>query len=332
MTPPAWRVGIVGCGRIAGCKDRPRATGPIGTHAQAYHRHPGFQLAAVYSLPPEEARRFGEIWGAPRIYPSLESMLGEAGLDVISICSPDACHFSQAREILASPGRVKALLIEKPVCLTAAELDGLMDLSRQSGVAVAVNHARRFDAGHRRAAEVIRSGQLGPLVRGRAVYYGGWLHNGVHLIDVIRMLFPEKVRVVAATAAPTGKPGDPDLEVQLAVGEAPVTVESFDESYYQLFEMEFLCQRGRLRFLDFGSQIHWEQVEVNHIGERELKPRPDSPWPGLVSPLYAAVEALDAELRGQSVFSALGVDLATARETMSILWQAGEMAAGEEFR
>ena len=119
-------------------------------------------------------------------------MLGEADLDVISICSPDACHFSQAREILTSPHRVKALLIEKPVCLTAAELDCLIDLSRQSGVAVAVNHARRFDAGHRRAAELIRSGQLGPLVRGRAVYYGGWLHNGVHSIDVIRMLFPEK--------------------------------------------------------------------------------------------------------------------------------------------
>ena len=110
--------------------------------------------------PPEEARRFGEIWGAPGIYPSLRSMLVEASLDVISICSPDSCHFSQAREILASPGRVKALLIEKPVCLTAVEFDCLMDLSRQSGVAVAVNHGRRFDAAHRQAAQLIRSGQL----------------------------------------------------------------------------------------------------------------------------------------------------------------------------
>jgi predicted dehydrogenase len=322
---------MVGCGRIAGLKDRPRPTGPIATHAQAYHRHPGFELAAVYSQPPEEARRFGKIWGAPGIYPSLQSMLAEASLDVISICSPDAWHFSQARDILVSPGRVKALLIEKPVCLTAPELDCLMDLSRQSGVAVAVNHGRRFDAAHRQAAQLIRSGQLGPLLRGRAVYYGGWLHNGVHLIDVIRMLFPEGLRVVAATAAPSGKPGDPDLEVQLAVGEAPVSVETFDETFYQLFEMEFLCQRGRLRLLDFGCQIHWEQVEVNDIGERELKPQPPSPWQGLVSPLYAAVEALDAELRGQCVFSALGVDLATARGTMNILWEARKMAAGEEF-
>jgi hypothetical protein len=100
------------------------------------------------------------------------------------------------------------------------------------------------------------------------------------------MLSPEELRGDAATAVPSGKPGDPDLEVQLAVGEAPVSVESFDETDYQLFEMEFLCQLGRLRFLDFGCQIHWEQVEVSAIGERELKPRPPSPWQGLVSPLY----------------------------------------------
>jgi len=328
VTTPSWQVGIVGCGRIAGLKDRPRNTGPIATHAQAYHRHPDFRLAAVFSHPMEEAHRFGEIWGVPRVCPSLAAMLAAGNLDVVSICSPNEFHFSQAREILKSPGRVKALLIEKPVCLSAAELNRLMESSRQTGVAVAVNHTRRFDAAHRQAAHLLRSGKLGSFLKGRAVYYGGWHNNGVHLLDTIRMLLPEEPEVVAAATVGSGKPGDDDLEVELVVGRGPISVEAFDESYYQLFEIEFLCQKGRLRVLDFGSQIHVEQVEVNDLGERELKPQPHSPWQGLVSPFYAAVEALGAQLRGQSVFSELGVDLSAALGTMNLIWQASKMAAG----
>lgn len=328
MTTPGWQVGIVGCGRIAGLKDRPRTTGPIATHAQAYHRHPEFGLAAVFSHPLEEAHRFGEIWGAPRVYPSLAAMLAAGNLDVVSICSPSEFHFSQAREILESSGGVKALWIEKPVCFTAAELHRLMELSRQTGVAVAVNHTRRFDPAHRQAAHLLRSGRLGPFLQGRAVYYGGWLNNGVHLIDTIRMLLPEEPEVAAAAPAGSGKPGDDDLVVELAVGRGHLAVEAFDETLYQLFEMELRCEQGRLRVLDFGSQIHVEQVEVNEIGERELKPQPHSPWQGLVSPFYAAVEAIAAQLRGQSVFSELGVDLSAALGTMNLIWQASKMAAG----
>ncbi len=321
-------MGIVGCGRIAGLQDRPRSTGPIATHAQAYHRHPNFHLAAVYGQPLEEARRFGEIWSVPHVLPSLTELLEVGNVDVISICSPNEYHFPQAREILKAPHRVKALFIEKPVCLGPEELAGLIELSQKTGVAVAVNHTRRFDPAHQQAAELLRTGKLGYISKGRAVYYGGWIHNGVHLIDTLRMLLPEEPKVGAATASGSGKPEDHDLDVNLRVGEALITVESFDEAYYQLFEMELLFQFGRLRFLDFGNQIHVEQVQVNNLGERELKPFVDSPWQGLVSPMAAAVEVLDAQLRGQSVFSSMGVDLLAARGTMDIIWQAKQMALG----
>jgi predicted dehydrogenase len=326
VTSPIWQVGIVGCGRIAGLKDRPRTSGPIATHAQAYHRNPAFRLAAVFSHPLQEAHRFGEIWGAPRVFPSLAAMLAPGNLDVISICSPSEFHFSQAQEILESPGRVKALWIEKPVCRTEVELHRLMELSEITGVVAAVNHTRRFDAAHRRAAHLLRSGKLGAFLKGRAVYYGGWLNNGVHLIDTMRMLLPEEPQVVAAVKVGSGKPGDDDLQVELVVGRGRLAVEAFDETYYQLFEMELLCEKGRLRLLDFGSRIEVELVEVNDLGERELKPQPDSPWQGLASPFYAAVEALNAQLRGQNVLAELGADLATARGTMNLIWQASKMA------
>jgi predicted dehydrogenase len=318
----------VGCGRIAGLKDRPRSFGPIATHAQAYHRHPNFHLASVYGYPLQEAQNFGEIWGVPHISPSLTDFIAAGNLDVISICSPNKHHFPQAREILKTSRGVKALFIEKPVCLEPEELVTLISLSREAGVAVAVNHTRRFDPAHQKAAELLCSGDLGDLIRGRAVYYGGWIHNGVHLIDTLRMMLPEEPQVVSAAEAGSGKFEDPDLNVTLAVGQAYIMVERFDEAYYQLFELELLCQYGRLRCLDFGNQIHVERVQVNELGERELKPLAPSPWRGLVSPMGAAVEAIDAQLQGQNVFSSMGVDLSAVQGTMNIIWQAKKMALG----
>ncbi|MFZ5447596.1 MAG: Gfo/Idh/MocA family protein [Thermodesulfobacteriota bacterium] len=331
MQKPIWRAAIVGCGKIAGLKDRPREHGVVTTHAQAYHRHPGFAMAAVVSQPLADAWRFQEIWSVPQVYASIGEMLAQEYLDVVSICTPNEFHFLQAQEILLGPNRPKVLFIEKPVCLKATELHELLEISRQTGVAVLVNHTRRFDPAHLQSAELIQSGQLGLLLMGRGVYYGGWMHNGVHFIDTLRMLMNAEPVIVSASPgkAPSGKPGDQNLDVHLALGQAPVAVESFDEAYYQLFEMELRFERGRLRFLDFGSRIYLEQVQINEIGERELVPMSGSPLQGLDSPLSAAMQAIDAELRGHSRLKELGVDLASASGTMNLIWRARELAAAQ---
>jgi predicted dehydrogenase len=173
----------------------------------------------------------------------------------------------------------------------------------------------------------VRQGRLGALLGGRGVYYGGWMHNGIHLVDTLCLLFGPGIEVTAAAPATTGRPGDADLRVTLKADRAEFFLESFDEAYYQLFEVEIRFAQGRLRFLDFGSQIHVEAVEVNEIGERELKPWQDSPWSGLESPLFEAMAAIEAQLHGAKIFQELGVDLNSAAKTMNLLWRARDLAA-----
>ena len=331
MSKPTWRVGIVGCGRIAGRNDHPRTDGPVVTHAQAYYRHPSFELTAAVNRGVEGLREFQHTWHVPRGYLSLEEMLDSGQLDVISICSPNELHFSQAVQILTSHARPKVLLIEKPVCLGAEELASLIDLAQRTEVEVIVNHTRRFDPAHRQLAQLVRSGKLGPLVEGRCTYYGGWLHNGTHLVDTVRMLFDEEPHVVSAVVASGGRIGDHNLDVQLQVGNAKILLEAFDETYYQLFESEFRFESGRVQLLDFGARIVIEQVELNEIGERVLIPTKESPLQGLVSPLYYAVESIDAHLRGRNVFHELGVDLSAAALTMRTIWRAKDMVTRERI-
>jgi predicted dehydrogenase len=234
-------------------------------------------------------------------------------------------------QLLESPSRPRVLFVEKPVCINPKELDCLMERAKQVAVAVVVNHTRRFDPAHQQVAHLIRSGVMGALLEGKCVYYGGWIHNATHVVDTLRMLLAQEPKVVSAVVSGPGRRGDPNLNVRLLIEDAPVAIEGFDEAHYQLFESELRFQRGRIRLLDFGAVIAIEQVEVNEMGERVLRPAQCSPVQGLLSPVSHAVDAIDAYLRGHDRLQELGVDLASAAATMSVIWQAKEMA-GEQLR
>jgi len=325
-TPP-WRVGIVGCGRIAGSKDQPNEVGPVRTHAQAYVRHPRFQLAAAVHPHQDTLRLFQQRWRIPRGRLSVEEMLEGEPLDVIDLCSPTALHFPQAVRILTSPAKPRVLFIEKPVCLKPGELDRLVSLATAAGVGVIVNHTRRFDPAHRHVTELVHSKKFGALVEGRCTYYGGWLNNGTHLIDTVRMMFPEEPQVASAAVSDGGRGDDENLNVQLTINGSRVFVAAFEEMHYQLFESDFRFESGRIQLLDAGTKVIVERATVNELDERVLVPFEASPLEGLTSPLNQAVAAIDAYLNGNDEFQRIGVDLSNARVTMNMVWQAREMAA-----
>ena len=328
LSEMTWKAGIIGCGKIAGIKDTPKAQGHVSTHAQAYHRHPKFQLVAAMNPEQEIVSQFQKIWNIENGFQSLSSLLQDVTLDIISICSPNHVHFQQIKEILEAAQLPRIIFIEKPLCTDSKELLSIQRFSAETGVPVIVNHSRRFDPAHQKVADMIRSNRFGDLVKGRCVYYGGWVHNGVHQVDTVRMLFDQQPIVLNARLADTEKANDPNLEVSLAVGDsARIFFESFKEELYQLFESEFLFEKGRVRLSDFGNIIFLEKVHVNSLGERELIPMKISPLKGLQSPLYQAIDTFDKYLNGDSdAFSGLGVDLLSAASTMQILWQAKEQA------
>lgn len=321
-----WQVGIVGCGRIAGALEQPSRSGPVRTHAQAYHRHHRFRLAACVNPTEESLKRFREKWKIPRGYRQLAAMLEEEQLDVITLCSPSEFHASQGLEILASARRPRVLFLEKPVCLQPEEAPSLLRQAQACGVPVMVNHSRRFDPAHRTLRKRIRSGAFGELVQARCLYYGGWLNNGTHLVDTLRMLLPRQLDLVSSRWAGQGRGQDANLEVDLRAGPAPVEIRPFDENRYQLFELDLCFEQGRVRLLETGFQLWAQKVRVNGWGERVLSPLPGFPRKGLVSPLAQAAGAVAEILDGKSQASDWGADLPSALETMQLVWKAQALA------
>lgn len=330
MRGQRWRVGLVGCGRIAGAMDTPqRGGGPVRTHAQAYTQHPRVDLCAV-AHPGHAARQaFQARWGVPAGYDSLDAMLAHERLDVVSLCSPTSAHAAQAVHVLRSAARPRVLFIEKPLCQTREELEELLALARESGVACLVNHTRRFDASYRWVAQVIQSGELGPLIEGRWTTYGGWMNNGTHLVDTLSLLFGRRPQVISATIAESGRGDDRDLHAMFRVDEAMVRIESVDETHYQLFEAELRFAQGRVQLTEGGSTIIVERVRVNRERERILVPDDRSPIAALNTALASAVAAIDGFLQGRHSFRELGVDVESASLTMDIMWETQALALRE---
>jgi predicted dehydrogenase len=242
------------------------------THAQALSGAPEFRLVAVGDADAARAKAFAARWNAPDVCTADE--LAAAGLDLVVVATPDASHAADLAALTAGPSAPRLILMEKPLCVTAHELASLEGLARTSRTTVVINHPRRFAPAHRAVRDLIAAHRLGPVVGVRWVYYGGWLHNGVHVVDTLRMLLGSEIEAVTVRPGCEDRAGDPCLDGDFHCAAWPgarILIESHPQTAFQLFEGEIRMQEGRVRLNDFGNEILVDTVCVNAIDERELK-------------------------------------------------------------
>lgn len=198
---------------------------------------PQVEVAAVYDDggPVVEGLR-----KAPR-FDSIERLLARDGFEAALVTVPNdrgaevACQLVEAK---------KHLLVDKPVCRTAAEMRQIVEAVRKAKVKFAVGYQRRFHPAHQRAKAWVRSGEPGAVrtllarlvttdaaSRGVDHYLfskarsgGGVLHwLGCHVIDLIRDLTGSELCDVRGVSA--------------NVSEAPIDVE-------EVAALSFRLERG----------------------------------------------------------------------------------------
>jgi scyllo-inositol 2-dehydrogenase (NADP+) len=141
------RVGLVGFG-----------LGGRVLHAPVISSVDGLELAAVVERSTDVAAgRYPSI----AVYRTLEALLADASLDLIVLTTPSGTHFELARKILAAG---KNLVIDKPMCITSAQVAELMKLAHEKRVLLTPYHNRRFDSDFRTVQKLVSEGVLGRLV------------------------------------------------------------------------------------------------------------------------------------------------------------------------
>ena len=137
---------------------------------------------------------------------SAEELFARNDIDLIAIASPTPLHAPQAAAALRAG---KHVVVDKPVCPTAAECSDLAQLARREGRRLAVFQNRRWDSDFLTIRKLIDDGKLGEINsfyarwdRFRPQVVERWQENdapgqgvlydlGSHLIDQVLVLFGE---------------------------------------------------------------------------------------------------------------------------------------------
>ncbi|MFQ5794735.1 MAG: Gfo/Idh/MocA family protein [Candidatus Bipolaricaulia bacterium] len=230
-------------------------------HCENLRRVPGVRLKAVATRNPEKLRYYQEAFGVSRTETDWRALL-DAGVDVIHNCTPNSLHYEINRAFIEAGVDV---ISEKPLTLTVAEAEALVELANENRVTHAVCFNYRFFPVVQEMRARIMSGEIGEVRAIHGGYIQDWLlyetdYNwrlepgegntravadiGSHWIDLARFLSGKEVaRVVSdlATFIPQRKKPRGERETFARGREAeayePVKIETEDWAAI-LFEME----------------------------------------------------------------------------------------------
>lgn len=163
------KVGLIGCGFM-------------GTmHANCYKNIPGVELTAVADVRPKKAAGIAAGTSAA-IYGDGKDLIARAQVDIIDICLPTYLHAEYA---LLAMDKVKYLFVEKPVTLTVAESEALLEKSARTGCNVQVGQVIRFWDEYVALRQMIQDKRYGKVVNAnfRRISqspdwgWNNWLHD-----------------------------------------------------------------------------------------------------------------------------------------------------------
>ncbi len=254
MTAPA--LAVIGCGAVA------RAV-----HLPALSELPEFQLVGLVDARLEDARELAETYDVAWTARDHRDVLGRADAALLAV--PPHLHAPIAIELLRAGVHV---LVEKPMALTVADCDGMIDAAAETGAVLAVGLHRRFFDSNRLVAQLVASGVFGRVRRfelsGEGLYPwpmrsayrydrghagGGVLADtGIHYLDLVGWWFGDCERIDYCDDAEGGVEAECQLRLEFGGGVAGDVVLSKLRDLPSRFLFEF--DRATLVFENAGSE------------------------------------------------------------------------------
>jgi scyllo-inositol 2-dehydrogenase (NADP+) len=163
---------------------------------------PGLHLAAIVQRKGDEA---AQAYPNATIYRSVEEMLADDSIQLVSVTTSNQTHFELGRQSLLAG---KHTVIDKPFTITSAEAAELIAIARERNLVLSAFQNRRWDGDFRTLRDIISRGVLGRLVvfeshydryrqelrlntwKESGLFGGGQLYDlGTHIIDQALALF-----------------------------------------------------------------------------------------------------------------------------------------------
>lgn len=211
-----YRIGIIGCGKIAQVR-----------HIPEYLANEKAKICAVYDINQERAKEIASALNAVS-YESVDALLS-SGLDAVSVCTSNDSHAEIAVKALDHGLHV---LCEKPMAVTLEGAEKMVEAARKNGRILMIGQNQRLNGTHQRAHELIRKGEIGKVISFETVFahsgpetwsvdpgkntwffdkkkavMGAMADLGSHKTDLIRFLLDDDIASVDAKIVTLDKRG-----------------------------------------------------------------------------------------------------------------------------
>ena len=341
--PGRYRAAIIGLSGIAanrqGMESHPALGNvQVGSHAAAYQLVPETEVVAICELRTELFDTFrstwDDIWPNVRAYTDYREMLAQENLDLLSVATSDHVHANMVVD--AAAAGVRGIFCEKPIATTLADADRMIAACEQHGVALSIDHTRRFKGLWHEVRDLVRSERLGRLrsITMTMAYPRAMLfRNATHTIDMLGFLSGSEPEWVVAELDdgfedygpvyagdgghdPRTDPGGYALlrfrsgvRAQIIMPQTKVgTISGF----------ELICDRGRIHVGDHGAEV-WEPSADESAAYQRMLPTAPYNFDGQRSGIEELVQHVAARDAGREPPAPLVSPGSAGRQTLEII-------------
>ncbi len=141
-------VAIVGCGRIS------------DLHQLGYQGNPEGRIIAVCDSNKGRARQKAKEWGVEKVYGDYRQVLEDKEIDLVELLTPHHLHCPMTVQACQAGKHVS---VQKPMALSAAEADEMIQAANQAGVMLRVYETFVYYEPAVRARQMIEAGEIGDI-------------------------------------------------------------------------------------------------------------------------------------------------------------------------
>jgi predicted dehydrogenase len=142
-------------------------------HMVTLQNHPKAEVVAAGNWRPESLARLAHDFGIPRTYTDFATMAADPDIDAVVIGLPNYLHAPVTVQMLEAG---KHVLCEKPMAMSVAEAEEMIEAGERTGRRLMIAHMWRFDREILWLRDLVASGALGCIFKVKS--HAIWLYEG----------------------------------------------------------------------------------------------------------------------------------------------------------
>jgi len=128
-------------------------------HAQAIHAMKGGKLGGIYTRNPEKGKSLALQYNC-KTYTDLNDLLADKSIDIVTIATPSGAHLEPT---IAAAKAGKHIICEKPLEVTPARIEKMIQVCKEQNVILGGVFNRRFNAAMNALKKAVDNGRFGQL-------------------------------------------------------------------------------------------------------------------------------------------------------------------------